>query len=100
MKSAKSKTTDSSFLTKFKTKVLDLSLNLDLSPFVKSAPDGRAGGWQEKVCAGCISETVRCRTLLPGRDIGLGYISETKRCRKWGHWLGSVGVQRHGVTLI
>ena len=25
-------------LTKFKTKVLNLSLNLDLSPFVKSAP--------------------------------------------------------------
>ena len=40
MKSAKSKTTDlaAPFLTKFKTKVLDLSLNLDLSPFVKSAP--------------------------------------------------------------
>ena len=22
---------------------------------------GREGGWQEKVCPGCISETVRCR---------------------------------------
>ena len=37
-------------------------------------PDGRAswlaGGWQEKVCSGCISETVRCRKLILGRDIG------------------------------
>ena len=49
-------------------------------------PDGQAGGrsgrQQEKVCPGCISETVRCRKL--SRDIGLGV----------------VGVQRHGVTLI
>ena len=40
-------------------------------------PDERAGvlssgqgGWREKVCPGCISETVRCRKLILGRDIG------------------------------
>ena len=31
---------------------------------------GRAGGRQEKVCPGCISETIRCRKLILGRDIG------------------------------
>ena len=31
---------------------------------------GRIGGWREKVCPGCISETVRCRKLILGRDIG------------------------------
>ena len=41
------------------------------------------GGRWEKVCLGCISETVRCRKLILGRDIG------------WG-----VGVQHHGVALI
>ena len=30
---------------------------------------GRAGG-REKVCPGCITETVRCRKLILGRDIG------------------------------
>ena len=34
----------------------------------------RMGGWvgdrREKVCPGCISETVRCRKLILGRDIG------------------------------
>ena len=29
-----------------------------------------AGGRCEKVCPGCISETVRCRKLILGRDIG------------------------------
>ena len=29
-----------------------------------------AGGRREKVCLGCISETVRCRKLILGRDIG------------------------------
>ena len=33
-------------------------------------PDGRAGGRREIVCPGCISETVRCRKLILGRDIG------------------------------
>ena len=31
---------------------------------------GRGGGWREIVCPGCISETVRCRKLILGRDIG------------------------------
>ena len=30
----------------------------------------QVGGWREKVCPGCISETVRCRKLILGRDIG------------------------------
>ena len=30
---------------------------------------GWAGGRREKVCLGCISETVRCRKLILGRDI-------------------------------
>ena len=30
----------------------------------------RMGGQREKVCPGCISETVRCRKLILGRDIG------------------------------
>ena len=45
---------------------------------------GQAGGGAAgKVCPACISETVRCRKLILGRDIG------------WG-----VGVHRHDVTLI
>ena len=28
------------------------------------------GGWPEKVCPGCISETLRCRKLKLGMDIG------------------------------
>ena len=31
---------------------------------------GWAGGQREKVCPGCISETVRCRKMILGRDIG------------------------------
>ena len=31
---------------------------------------GWAGGWREEVCPACISETVRCRKLILGRDIG------------------------------
>ena len=31
---------------------------------------GWAGGLREKVCPGCISETLRCRKLILGRDIG------------------------------
>ena len=30
----------------------------------------RMGGRREKVCPGCISETVKCRKLILGRDIG------------------------------
>ena len=33
-------------------------------------PDGRSGGQQEEVCPDCISETVRCRKLILGSDIG------------------------------
>ena len=29
-----------------------------------------AGGWRGKICPGCISETVKCRKLILGRDIG------------------------------
>ena len=29
-----------------------------------------AGGCREKVCPACISETIRCRKLILGRDIG------------------------------
>ena len=71
---------------------------------------GWAGGRREIVCPGCISETVRCRKFILGRDIGWGcrcatswsdldltydlavvtlslkicpgYISATIRCRK------------------
>ena len=32
-------------------------------------PDGWAGGRREIVCPGCISETVRCRKLILGRDM-------------------------------
>ena len=49
--------------------------------FTHGVQMGRQG---EKVCPGYISETVRCRQLILGRDIG------------WG----GVGVQRHGLTLI
>ena len=31
---------------------------------------GRAGRLQKKACPGCISETVKCRKLKLGRDIG------------------------------
>ena len=31
---------------------------------------GWVGGRREKVCPGCISETVRCKKLILGRDIG------------------------------
>ena len=31
---------------------------------------GWVGGWREEVCPACISETVRCRKLILGRDIG------------------------------
>ena len=32
--------------------------------------DGRAGGRREEVCLACISETISCRKLILGRDIG------------------------------
>ena len=39
------------------------------SPMVSGWPGGQVGGGK-KVCPGCISETVRCRKLILGRDIG------------------------------
>ena len=32
----------------------------------------RMGGWREKVCPGCILETVRCRKLILGRTLVRG----------------------------
>ena len=76
----------------------------------------QAGGRWEKVCPGCISETIRYRKLILGGDIGRGC-----RCAKsWcdldltfdlaavtlslkilsGFYLGVVGLHHHGVTLI
>ena len=40
------------------------------SPMVSGLVGGRTGGLREKVCPGCISETVRCRKLILGRDFG------------------------------
>ena len=40
------------------------------SPMVSGWAGGRLGGRWEKVCLGCISETVRCRKFILGRDIG------------------------------
>ena len=40
------------------------------SPIVSGWAGGRASGRREIVCPGCISETVRCRKLILGRDIG------------------------------
>ena len=41
---------------------------------------GWVGMWQEKDCLGCISETVRCRKLILGRDIGWGSRCATSWC--------------------
>ena len=35
---------------------------------------------QEKSCLGYISETVRCRKLIPGKDIGWGCRCATSWC--------------------
>ena len=40
------------------------------SPMVSGWAGGRPGGRREIVCPGCISETVRCRKLILGWDIG------------------------------
>ena len=42
------------------------------SPMVSGWVGGRAVGRWEIVCPGCISETVRCRKFILGRDIGWG----------------------------
>ena len=44
----------------------DSPVRVLFSPMVS----GWAGGRREKVCPGCISETVSCRKLILGRDIG------------------------------
>ena len=46
--------------------------------------DGVWAGGREKVCLRCISETVRCRKLILGTDIGLR----------------GVELHSHGVTLV
>ena len=43
-----------------------------LSPMVSGWAGIQVGGRREKVCSGCTSETVRCRKLILGRDIGFG----------------------------
>ena len=40
------------------------------SPMVSGWAGGRLGGRREIVCMGCISETLRCRKFILGRDIG------------------------------
>ena len=40
------------------------------SAMVSRWAGGPVGGHQEKVCPGCISETISCRRLILGRDIG------------------------------
>ena len=50
-----------------------LSTGRPISSFHPWCPDGWAGvqaGGREIVCPGCISETLRCRKLILGRDIG------------------------------
>ena len=40
------------------------------SPMVSRWVGGRAGGRREEVCPACISESIRSRKLILGRDIG------------------------------
>ena len=51
-----------------------MAVGVLFSPMVSGWSGGRPGGWvgggREIVCPGCISETVRCRKLILGRDIG------------------------------
>ena len=46
------------------------SMTLDTSWCLDGRAGGRGSGRQVKVCPGCISETLRCRKLIRGRDIG------------------------------
>ena len=41
---------------------------------------GQTDGRRENVCLGCISETIRCRKLRLGRDIGWGCRYATSWC--------------------
>ena len=45
----------------------DLDLTFDLAVVTLT---GQSGWRREKACPGCISETIRCRKLILGRDIG------------------------------
>ena len=47
-----------------------MAVGVLFSSMVSGWSVGRAGGRREIVCPGCISETVRCRKLILGRDIG------------------------------
>ena len=47
-----------------------MAVGVLFSPMVSGWSGGRVGGRREIVCPGCISETVRCRKLILGRDIG------------------------------
>ena len=51
-----------------------MAVGVLFSPMVSGGsggrPGGQLGGRREIVCPGCISETVRCRKLILGRDIG------------------------------
>ena len=74
-----------------------------------------AGGRRKKVCPGCISEIVRCSKFDLDLIFDLAivtfaykilsglYLANCKvyKVDTWyGHWLGVVGVQYHGVSLI
>ena len=61
----------------FNLKVTDGLLKVRFWPFLPMVSGwaggrlgGQVGGGREKVCPACISETVRCRKLILGRDIG------------------------------
>ena len=62
------RTNDKGDIRPFYPTVLKGCRGIDFTHGVRMS--GRAGGRQEKVCPGCISETVRCRKLILGRDIG------------------------------
>ena len=47
-----------------------MAVGVLFSPMVSGWSGGWASGRREIVCPGCISETVRCRKLILGRDIG------------------------------
>ena len=48
------------------------ALRVLFSPLVFGLVGGWVGGQRQKVCLRYMSETVRCRKLIFGRDIGWG----------------------------
>ena len=48
--------------------------------FITPQPGVRMGGWWEKVCPCCISETIRCKNVTLGRDIVEGYRCAVSWC--------------------